>query len=547
MINQDYAVTTPEISEQIYTPNSTSMEEPDEFMRKLINDCYEPCYSIELAEDYAGALHISTKKKHKVITTSDGCFRAVLDDVPATTAYEPDEPPRETPEPTEFQNKINGNDTPMYGEESHIAPTLIICNKPAPIAAHTHAAEISDSELLELARQKLEAETPEPTEFQKKYVKAFEDFDTPPDNFQDDNFLAGAVSSITKNANFSFNQFSLNGKSADMRGKMLNDTFVLNDIAILGQSSAIYAKPNTGKTLVTIRMLVDSIEAGRIKGENVFYINADDTYKGLVTKLEIAEKYGFQMLAPNEEGFDVGQFARLLKQSVVEGTATGQILILDTVKKFTDLMDKKRSTEFMKASREFVQAGGTMIMLAHTNKNRDLNGKVVAAGTSDIIDDCDCAFILDELPTSTETEKHIIFENIKSRGNVARELALTYSNAEKQDYCALFESVRVAHGIDTREAKARRDAMERLEKDDLVIEGIKTALQNGISKRSEIIDYCNKNKYAGRNKVDAILQRYIGTKLTSTTFWRVMDMPNNGKCYYILTDSNDYQKVKDGD
>lgn len=440
--------------------------------------------------------------------------------------------------------------TPMYGEESHLDTALI-----APINETSSSAidELSPVELAELAKlaiQKLDAEAPEPTEYQKKYVKGFEEFEpqnVPPDDFDYSNAPDWAVNLSEKQAaKFSFNQFSLNGNSADMRGKMLNDTFVLNDIAILGQATAIYAKPNTGKTLLTLSMIVESIKAGRIKGENVFYINADDTYKGLVTKLEIAEKYGFQMIAPNEKGFEVGQFAALLKQSVTDGTATGQVLILDTVKKFTDLMDKKRSTAFMKASREFVQSGGTMIMLAHTNKNRDLSGKVVAAGTSDIIDDCDCAFILDELPTSTETEKHIIFENIKNRGNVARELTLTYSNAEKQDYCALFDSVRVVHDIDTREAKARRDAMERLEKDDLIIEGIKTALQNGISTRQEIVAYCKENEYGGRIKTDDTLKRYTGTKLTATTFWRVIDTPKNGKSYYLLSDSPDYEKVKNG-
>ena len=97
-----------------------------------------------------------------------------------------------------------------------------------------------------------------------------------------------------ENPEFSFNQFAHNGNSAVMREKMLKDTFVLDNIAILGQATAIYAKPNTGKTLIVLWMLIESIKAKRIKGENVFYINADDTYKGLVTKLEITEQYGFK-------------------------------------------------------------------------------------------------------------------------------------------------------------------------------------------------------------------------------------------------------------
>ena len=51
---------------------------------------------------------------------------------------------------------------------------------------------------------------------------------------------------------FSLTKFSLMGQSEAMKQKMLTDVFVLNDIAILGQSTVIYAQFNTGKTLLTL-------------------------------------------------------------------------------------------------------------------------------------------------------------------------------------------------------------------------------------------------------------------------------------------------------
>jgi len=176
----------------------------------------------------------------------------------------------------------------------------------------------------------------------------------------------------TEKPPFSFNQFSLNGNSAVMREKMLNDTFVLDGIAILGQATAIYAKPNTGKTLLVLWMLIDSIKAKRIKGENVFYINADDTYKGLVTKLEIAEQYGFHMIAPSHGGFETNKFQSYIRQVIDDNTAHGVVIILDTVKKFTDLMDKKQASNFMKIGREFISSGGTLIMMAGKNVRVDV-------------------------------------------------------------------------------------------------------------------------------------------------------------------------------
>jgi hypothetical protein len=138
-------------------------------------------------------------------------------------------------------------------------------------------------------------------------------------------------------AKFSFNQFSITNQLDAMKTQMLNDVFVLDGIALLGQLTAIYAKPNTGKTLLTLWMLTESIKAGRIKGENVHYINADDTYKGLLTKGEVAKKHGFSMIAPSFMEFKVEDFNNHLRQLIADDSARGVIIVLDTLKKFTDL------------------------------------------------------------------------------------------------------------------------------------------------------------------------------------------------------------------
>ena len=83
---------------------------------------------------------------------------------------------------------------------------------------------------------------------------------------------------------FSLAQFSLKGRSSEMEKKMLADKFVLGRIAIFGQATVIYAKPNTGKTLLVLWLLIQAIRNNSIEGADVFYINADDNYKGLVEK-----------------------------------------------------------------------------------------------------------------------------------------------------------------------------------------------------------------------------------------------------------------------
>ncbi|MEI6746846.1 MAG: hypothetical protein WCL34_12860, partial [Methylococcaceae bacterium] len=208
----------------------------------------------------------------------------------------------------------------------------------------------------------------------------------------------------------------INDSLDEMRAQMLADVFVLDGIALLGQLTTIYAKPNAGKTLTTLYMLKESIKAGRIKGEDVFYVNADDSGNGLTTKGAIAVQYGFGMLAPGYENFKSEDFVNKLKKSIIDDTARGKIIILDTLKKFTDLMHKTKGSEFMKVAREFTLKGGTIIMLAHANKNRGMDGKIVAGGTSDVGDDADCVYLLDEV-SKTATTKTVLFENVKRRGN----------------------------------------------------------------------------------------------------------------------------------
>ena len=84
------------------------------------------------------------------------------------------------------------------------------------------------------------------------------------------------------------------------------------------------------------------------------------------------------------------------------------MLILDTLKKFTDIMDKRKETEFMKAAREFVLHGGSLILLAHVNKHADAEGRVVYSGTSDVVDDIDCAYTLEVIQETAFFENSLL-------------------------------------------------------------------------------------------------------------------------------------------
>ncbi len=351
------------------------------------------------------------------------------------------------------------------------------------------------------------------------------------DDFAD---FAGSDSKAANDEHFSLAQFSLNGKSKQMREKMLEDKYVLGRIAILGQITAIYAKPNSGKTLLTIYLLIEAIKSGELDGSSVFYINADDTYKGLVYKTELAERYGFQMIAPGLEEFDSNLFLRYLQKMIEADTANGVVVILDTLKKFTDIMDKRVASGFGKVMRAFAQAGGTLIMLAHTNKNRDTDGKVVFSGTSDIVDDADCAYTLD-VKESAGDLCTVIFENIKQRGDVVREAAYTYSRRDGINYLELLASVEELDEDTKRKHREEQQVELRLTRNAQAITAITEAIEAGIHGKTELLEQASKASGISKPKITKALDDHTGTDWAKGSRWRMERGEKNAKHYHLLS------------
>lgn len=102
---------------------------------------------------------------------------------------------------------------------------------------------------------------------------------------------------------FDLDSFALNGQSGELEKQLVDDKFILGRIAILGQATVIYAPPNTGKTLLMLAMLRDGIISGEVDASSVYFVNADDHFKGALEKLKLAEKHGFKMLVPSHNGF----------------------------------------------------------------------------------------------------------------------------------------------------------------------------------------------------------------------------------------------------
>ena len=326
--------------------------------------------------------------------------------------------------------------------------------------------------------------------------------------------------------------YVLNGESDEMKAKMLEDKYILGRMALLGQSTAFYAKPNAGKTLLTIWLLIESIKASNINPGDVYYFNADDNHKGITYKLSLAEKYGFLMLAPGYHGFNTEMLPNILFEMVENDMASGKVLILDTLKKFTDIMDKRATTKFGGGIRQFVSKGGSVIMLAHVNKHNDAEGNVVYSGTSDIVDDADCCYTL-QIIEDTPEDKVVEFTNFKDRGDVAKKALFAYSNAEGVMYGDLLESVTKLDDQESKRITARNTMRDKLEKNQNIIDAITDAITNGINIKTELIKDARDATGESKKRVITVLSEHLGPDARKGQLWTYRIAGRNAHTYEL--------------
>lgn len=302
-------------------------------------------------------------------------------------------------------------------------------------------------------------------------------------------------------------KYSLRGKSGELEKNASEEVYVLDGIALKGNFTNIVAPPNAGKTLLALNMLIAAIKDGRIDPSNLYYLNMDDTGKGLFEKVRIAEKNGFHMLSEGWQGFSANQFAGTVIEMIENDQAHDIVIILDTLKKFVNVMCKTKSSIFTKSIRKFVQKGGTLIVLSHANKRPGPDGKPVYGGTSDMVDDCDCAYTLSALSTQPVPGQKIIeFDNIKRRGNVAQSATYSYSTVRGISYNDLLASVQP---VDQGQLESLEQA-DAIKAEDVVIKAVIACVIEGITVKMKLADAVAERAGVGKKSAIQIIEKYTG-------------------------------------
>ena len=237
-------------------------------------------------------------------------------------------------------------------------------------------------------------------------------------------------------------KYSLLGSAAKLRESAQQQKPLLGSVCLTGEATVWYASYNTGKTLLCLSQIVDAVRTGAVDPSKVFYANADDSKQGLADKEELFDDLGIHMLAPGLEGFETDRLITAMQEMIASDGCHGFVIVIDTLKRFVDVMEKSKIRVFTGLVRRFVMAGGTFLALAHTNKRPGKDGKPIPEGTADVLSDFDCAYLLQGLDDELTGERIVQFECVKSRGPAVRRAAYAYDASEMLTYVDRLCSIR---------------------------------------------------------------------------------------------------------
>lgn len=295
---------------------------------------------------------------------------------------------------------------------------------------------------------------------------------------------------------------TLNEQAIEVRNQRAVSTeYVIDGLAIRGDITVLFASPNTGKTLLAISLLTQT-KALNSTGLEIFHINLDDSYDGLTMKAKLGLTGGFRVFDTSNFGTPLTSLNNIFIALINGDAARDTVFVLDTVKKFTDPMDKKASSDFMRSCRAYTQAGGTLILLAHNNKQTPNNPTPTPGGTSDLQDDADAVYVMSTIKQEscdTGTQYYVQFENRKARGPNATQAVFSFIKTPDADYENMFWSV-------TQESvnESLQNSASSASLDQKLTKAITETLTDQPLTQSQIIEALSKS--FGKNKVRQHLQ-----------------------------------------
>jgi hypothetical protein len=175
---------------------------------------------------------------------------------------------------------------------------------------------------------------------------------------------------------------------------------IIPDLVISGHLTTIIAPANAGKTALFTHLAGDMAK----QGYDVFYINADLSMSDAALPKSLANIHGWRLILPDaRDGDSVDVVTQILRDMTHSNdNLSSVVIILDTLKKFTNVQNKELAKEIFMLLRALNARGATIIGLGHTKKYRDDQGNLMFDGVGDVKTDVDEMIYLEsyKLPDS---------------------------------------------------------------------------------------------------------------------------------------------------
>ena len=279
---------------------------------------------------------------------------------------------------------------------------------------------------------------------------------------------------------------------------------IVPDLVISGHLTSIIAPANAGKTALLTHLAGDMAK----QGYDVFYINADLSMSDAAIPKSLANVHGWRLILPDaRDGDSVDVVMQILRDMThSDDVLSSVIIILDTLKKFTDLQNKQAAKEIFMLLRALNARGATVIGLGHTTKYRDEKGNLIFDGVGDLKTDVDEMIYLESyrVPSSNKTILTTYVD--KKRGTVDQaSFQISWNELTGP------EIKRLDTLVDTRALALRQELME---KEDWVVDALVEILKEDyelqISELIEKLDQSLKNNCGStrnRNVVSELIRR----------------------------------------
>jgi hypothetical protein len=305
---------------------------------------------------------------------------------------------------------------------------------------------------------------------------------------------------------------------------MVATKMIWHNIIASGHLSVWIAQANGGKTTIAKQACVDLVQ----DGFNVFYFQEDAGAGDLPLFLEHAEMHGYSLLNSTLANSSPSELLQILEKLVQEDAdLSNYVFFFDTLKKFLDVMAKKGARDFYMLMRALTIKGATVVLLGHTTKRPDKDGKQIFDGVGDTRNDVDELIYIES--TIKDVNGHITFTMKPDKWRcIVNEISFKYdssSNALTQ----LDESI---------DASRIRNSQDQLSKDDYIINLILESLGNDALPITALVHKVRKNKECryGDKYIKGVIERYADTNPEKivTKWYESRERQNNTRLIYAI-------------